>query len=162
MASATRLIALRAFAVAAACALLQSCAAVGVALLGVGGTAGTSHHMGGVNYRTFTEPRGKVEVAAYAALKRMGIKVESTERQETTTMIKASTEARIIEVEIEALTPQTTRVRSVAYQYGGLLTDGATGGEIIQQTEVALTPKAPNKANGNGNPQPKPVAKRGA
>jgi hypothetical protein len=149
----------------AVCASLSGCAAVGVALLGAGATAGATHHMGGVNARTFTEPFIRVELAALAALQRMGITVDSTEKiDDNVTLIKASTPARSIEVQIEVLTPQTTRIRSVAYQAGGLFVDGATGNEIISQTELGLVPVSNGNGmgNGNGNGRPKPVAKRGA
>lgn len=155
----------RAAAVSTLCGALSGCAAVGVALLGAGATAGAAHHMGGVNFRTFTEPFVKVERAALAALQRMGITIESTEKvDDNTTLIRASTPARSIEVQLELLTPQTTRMKSVAYHAGGLLVDGATGSEIISQTEFSLTPAMNGNGHGksNGNGKPKPLAKRGA
>jgi|SRR5262245_32083160 len=147
----------------ALCAALSGCAAIGVALIGAGATAGASHHISGINYRTFTEPLPKVESATHAALKRMGITIESTEKVENLTVIKAFTAARNIEVQLELLTPQATRMRSVAYQSGGIIVDAATGGEIISQTELALTYNGNNGNGNNGNnAKQKPVAKRGA
>src|SRR5262245_61641724 len=89
----------RTLVLSALCAALSGCVSVGVALLGAGATAGAAHHMGGVNSRTFTEPCAKVQLATVAALRRMGITVESTEQvDDNVTLIKASTPARNIEV----------------------------------------------------------------
>lgn len=117
------------------------CASVGIALLGVGATAGATHHMNGIQYWTFTEPRRKVETAAQRALKQMGVAIVSTERLDDLTVIKGATAGRRIELEVEPLTARSTRMRSVAYQYGGIIVDAATGGEIIRQTQLALDRK---------------------
>jgi Protein of unknown function (DUF3568) len=140
----------RAVVLSALCSTLSGCAALAVALVGAGATAGASYQLSGINYRTFTEPMKKVESAVHAALTRMGITVDSTELVENVTVIKASTPARSIELKLEPLTAQTTRMRSVAYE--GIVVDGATGNEIINQTEVTLVTNGNgHKTNGNGN-----------
>jgi Protein of unknown function (DUF3568) len=121
------------------------CAAVGVALLGAGATAGAAHHINGINYRTFTRSLARTEAAAQAALNRMGIIVESTERADKLSVIKGSTPTLTIEVQLESLTAQSTRVRTVAYQHGGLMVDAATANEIIRQTEAALSSRPGSK-----------------
>lgn len=123
---------------AAGLALLAGCDPVSLTLLGVGAGAGVAHQMGGMAYKTFTEPLPRVKKATVAALKRMAIKIESTEKTSTGEILKAKAADRSIEVELEALTPNTTRIKAVARKDGGILVDSATAVEIIVQTEKAL------------------------
>jgi len=121
--------------------LLQSCAGVALTLFGVGAgvTTGTSvsYTLDGIAYRTFTAPLPQVETATRTALDRMGIKVEATSQIEQGKAIKAVTEDREIEIELERVSPRTTRIRTVAKQ-GLFFKDRATATEIIIQTEKAL------------------------
>lgn len=114
---------------------LSGCAAVALTAAGVGGGVAASHQMGGLTYRTFSEPLPKVRTAVLSALKRMAIKTQSTEKIELGERILAKAGDRNIEIELEALTPNTTRVRAVARKDGGLIVDSATAVEIINQTE---------------------------
>jgi len=120
---------------------LNGCAAVGMTLFGVGAgvTAGTSvsYTMDGIAYRTFTVPLPQVESATRTALDRMGIKVDSAEKTEQGRAIKATTNDRQIEIELEMVSARTTRIRTVAKQ-GLFFKDRATAGEIIFQTEKVL------------------------
>jgi hypothetical protein len=120
---------------------LSGCAAVGLTLFGVGAgvTTGTAvaYTLDGTAYRTFTVPLLKVETATVAALHRMGMKLEGREGNEQSKIIKASGAERQIEVELEAISPKTTRLRSVAKQ-GVFFKDRATATEIILQTEKVL------------------------
>jgi len=79
------------------------------------------------NYRTFTEPLARVKVATLTAFKRMAIDVESTQETKSGKVLRATTDDRQIEVELEAITPNATRMRSVAKQQGGFMLDSATG-----------------------------------
>ena len=121
--------------------LLQGCAAVGLTLFGVGAgvTTGTSvaYTLDGIAYRTFTAPLPQVETATRTALDRMGIKVEATSQIEQGKAIKAVTEDREIEIELERVSSRTTRIRTVAKQ-GLFFKDRATATEIIIKTEKAL------------------------
>ena len=72
------------------------------------------------------------------ALKRMAIKIGSIERTTNGKIIRAKASDRNIEIELESLTRNTTRMRSVARTNGGVIVDSATGVEIIIQTEKAL------------------------
>jgi hypothetical protein len=112
---------------------------IATGLVSVGAGLGISHRMNGTNYRTFTEPLPKVKTATLTALKRMAIQVESTQKTKTGELVKATANDRKIEVELEALTPNATRMRSVAMQPGGLVLDSATGLEIVMQTEKVLS-----------------------
>jgi hypothetical protein len=115
---------------------LAGCAPLGLTAFGVGASAGVAHGLGGVTYRTFTAPMPKVRSATMTALNKMGIKVNSTTKVEGTEVIKAAAADREIEVELEPLSANTTRIRTVAKK--GLFYDSATATEIILQTEKVL------------------------
>ena len=122
--------------------LLSGCAAgVGLTLFGVGAgvTAGTSvaYTLDGVAYRTFTVPLPQVESATRTALDRMGIKVDSTANTDQGKAMRATSNDRDIEIELEMVSSKTTRIRTVAKQ-GIFFKDRATAGEIIIQTEKVL------------------------
>ena len=121
--------------------LLSGCAAVGLTLFGVGAGVATgtsvSYTLDGVAYRTFTAPLPQVESATLAALNRMGIKVEGTAKTEQGKAIKATGNERQIEVELEVISSNTTRIRTVAKD-GVFFKDRATATEIILQTERVL------------------------
>ena len=117
------------------CLALSGCAAVGLTALGVGMATGVSHTLGGMVYKTFTASQAQVKKAATGALGRMQVKVVKSEREGSTETIAAKAGDRDIEIVLEALTPNTTRMKVTAKQNGGLLTDGATATEVILQTE---------------------------
>jgi len=117
------------------CMNLGACAPVMLTALGVGMATGVSHTLGGMVYKTFTAPQAQVKRASIGALHRMQIKVLNAKRDGTTETITAHAADRNIEIELEALTPATTRMLVTARKDGGLLQDGATATEIILQTE---------------------------
>jgi len=67
----------------------------------------------------------------------MGIKVEATAKMDQGKAIKAVSNDREIEIELEMVSNKTTRIRTVAKQ-GIFFKDRATATEIIMQTEKAL------------------------
>jgi len=105
--------------------------------VGVGSAAGVQHTLNGIAYRTFTAPLPQVRGAAVASLNRMGIKVDSRDKSKEGEVIKARAGGREIEIELDALTPNTTRMRTAVRN--GLFMDAATSTEIILQTERVLT-----------------------
>ena len=113
----------------------SGCVAVGLTALGVGMATGVSHTLSGIVYKTFSASQSSVEAATRSALSRMQIKVVEAKRSGTTRTIKAKAGDRDIEVELEALTPNTTRMTVTAKKDGGILRDGATATEVILQTE---------------------------
>jgi hypothetical protein len=119
----------------AACILASGCVPVAVTAAGVGMGAGVSHTLGGIVYKTFAAPQAKVQRSTVAVLRRMQIKVTETKREENKELITARAADREIDIEIEALTPNTTRLTVVAKKDGGLVRDSATATEIILQTE---------------------------
>ncbi|MDD5247760.1 MAG: DUF3568 family protein [Rhodocyclaceae bacterium] len=125
--------------VAAACAVgLTACDPLSITMLSVGAGTGINHQLGGIVYKTFTEPEAKVRKATLAALKRMAIKVDAVAKIDSGEAIKARAADRNIDIELESLTPNTTRMRAVARKEGGILVDSATAIEIIGQTERLL------------------------
>jgi hypothetical protein len=114
---------------------LGGCAAVALTALGVGMATGVSHTLSGMVYKTFTTPQAQVEKATYGALNRMQVKVVKAKRDGSNNTILAKAGDREIEIELEALTPNTTRMAVTAKRDGGILRDGATATEVILQTE---------------------------
>lgn len=130
--------ALKTVAALVAASMLAGCEAMAVTAFGVGASTGVSHSLNGVTYRTFTAPAQRVKSAALAALNRMGIKVDATKKSEGGEVIIASTRERQVEVELESISPNTTRMRVVAKQ-GSVFYDSATATEIILQTEKSMS-----------------------
>ena len=120
-----------------AAALSSGCAAVALTAGGVAAAVGVNHTLNGIVYKTFAEPLPKVKRATLTALKQMEIPVETVEKTKEGELIKAKAANRAIEVEFEALTPKTTRMRVVA-DSEAFIKDSATATEIILQTERAL------------------------
>lgn len=120
--------------------LLGGCAPVALTALGVGMATGVSHTLGGMVYKTFTAPKSEVRKATMTALNRMQIKVRQSRRDGSSEVISAKAGDRDIEIELEALTPNTTRMLVTARKDSGLLRDGATATEIILQTERIVGP----------------------
>jgi hypothetical protein len=114
---------------------LGGCVAVGLTALGVGMATGVSHQLNGMVYKTFTTPQAQVRTATLGAFHRMQVKVVNSKRSGSTLTITAKAGDRDIEVELEALTPATTRMMVTAKKDGGILRDGATATEVILQTE---------------------------
>jgi hypothetical protein len=114
------------------------CAPVIVSAAGVGASAMFSHHSNGQASRTFTAPLPRVHLAVMAALKKMSIKPSATEKTELGERITAKAGGRNIEIELEVLTPNATRMRTVARNDSGLTVDSATANEITSQTEAAV------------------------
>ena len=115
---------------------VSACDPVTLTVFGVGTATGVQHTLSGIAYKTFTSPLPKVRYAALHALQRMDIRVGSKEKTENGELIKAKASDRDIEIELEAISPKTTRMRTTARN--GPFSDAATATEIIIQTEKAL------------------------
>jgi Protein of unknown function (DUF3568) len=129
------------------CLPLAGCVAVGATLAGLG----FSHQMSGMQYRTFTEPLPKVSRATLAAFKRMSFKLEAVQPTKTGELIKGTAADRRFEVELEALTANTTRMRALARNQLGMVVDASVAQEIIRQAEKALAPDAGRKLPRNSS-----------
>jgi len=106
---------------------------------GVGGSAALNHTLTGTTYRTFTAPAAKVRVATVNALNRMKITVVSEGMQDKSNVIlfSAKTSERNIEIQLEPISANTTRMK-VAAKKSMFLYDTATAEEIILQTKKYL------------------------
>jgi len=119
------------------------CVPLAVTAAGVGGGVAASHTMGGMTYRTFTEPAAKVKTASLGALNKMGLKYTGASKGEHgAELLKARANDRDIEITLEPLSPNSTRMKVTARNSGGVFYDSATATEIILQTERQLGGKA--------------------
>ncbi|MGQ0752076.1 MAG: DUF3568 family protein [Betaproteobacteria bacterium] len=116
---------------------LAGCDPISLTAMGVGAAYGLQHTLSGISYRTFSVPLPQVRSAVMNALQHMDIKVASREKIENGERLLARASDRDIEVELEAITPKATRMRTTARS--GLIRDAATATEIILQTERLLT-----------------------
>lgn len=123
-------------AIGSAALLLGGCEAMAITAFGIGASTGVTQTINGRAYRTFTAPVGEVKQATLAALSRMGIKVVSSKRLANEEIILARAADREIEITLEVLSPNSTRMRSITTQ--GLLYDSATSLEIVLQTEKRI------------------------
>jgi hypothetical protein len=129
----------------------QGCAGVGLTLFGVGagvstGT-GVSYTLDSVAYKTFAASEGDLRAATVQTLKRMAIDVTETQKTESGTDISATAGDRTVEIEIDRITPRTSRMR-VVVKKDWIFRDRATAGEIIAQTVDTLDNKAALIKNG--------------
>jgi len=122
------------------CAILSfvlcGCAPVAITAFGVGAATGVQHTLGGVAYKTFTAPLPELRKAVIATLKRMDIAVGSIQKIELGESIKARAADREIEVQLESISSNTTRMRTTVRS--GIMMDSATATEIIIQTDKTL------------------------
>lgn len=123
----------------------QGCAAAGLALFGVGagvssGTA-VSYSLDSVAYKTFTASERDLRTATLQSLKRMAMDVKENKPTDEGTQIIAEAGDRTVDIEIDRITPMTSRMR-VNVKKGWFLRDRATATEIIVQTEHALEQKS--------------------
>ncbi|MFW5431576.1 MAG: DUF3568 family protein [Methylophilaceae bacterium] len=119
--------------------VLSGCIAAATTVAGMGGSAAINHTINGVSYRTFTAPSHKVKKATFIALKRMKIKVVSKgkKKNEDVYLISAKAIKRNIEVEIESISANATRIR-VQAKKSTFSYDSATADEIVMQTKRQL------------------------
>src|SRR6266542_6238735 len=121
--------------VLAAIALLstQGRAAVGLTLFSVGAgvTAGTgvSYTLDSIAYKTFTTPLEGLHSATRKTLRQMDIAVREDQPTESGRTLVAAAGDRTIEIALDRLTSQTSRMRVNAKQ-GWFFTDRATATEI--------------------------------
>jgi hypothetical protein len=127
---------IRAVTVGAAIAL-QGCASVALTAGGIAGSAGVNHTLTGIAYKTFTAPVKDLRRATLGTLRRMEIKVTRDAVAEIGWRIEGEAYDRTIEIDLERLTPATTRMRVVTNQ-GTIFKDSATSTEIIIQTAQRL------------------------
>jgi Protein of unknown function (DUF3568) len=121
---------------------LGGCGAVGLAVFGAGAGAGmgagVDYTMNGIAYKTYAAPIKNVRVATLKTFDDMGMPVVSDQRTPNGWQLTATAADRTINVELETLTPKTTRMRIVADEGQFFFKDKATESEIIAQTAQVL------------------------
>jgi len=125
---------------------LSACAApAGLAVFGAsaGVAMGTSvdYTLNGIAYKTFVSPMPTVRQATLSGLSRMGMKVVQEKKTGSGWTIAATADGREIDIDLERLTPRTTRMRVVANN-GVVFKDRATEAAIIDETADALDHRA--------------------
>lgn len=136
--------------------LLSGCASLAMTAAGVGGGMAVSHELNGRASRTFTAPLSKVRAGIQTALRRMAIKPGKTEKTNGGETILAAANERRIQIEIKALSSNTTRVVAVARTNSGFV-DAATALEIINQTEIAFAGDPASSTLSRKRPSRKPT-----
>ena len=101
-------------------------------------SAGINHTLKGIAYKTFVTPVDDLRTATLATLDKMDMSVTDIKEVKAGWEIKAKAYDRIIEIELEALTRRSTRMRVVANQGKFFFKDAATATEIINQTAETL------------------------
>ena len=132
---------MRLLAVAIVSVWLGGCAA-GLVVAGAGtGVAmgtGVDHTLSGITYKTFTAPVGEVRQASLRTLRQMDMTVTDDHASEDGWTITAAAAERTIDIGLEKLTANTTRMR-VAVDKGGIFfKDAATATEIVSQTAQTI------------------------
>lgn len=130
--------ALRMAALALSLMALSGCAAIALTLGSVAAGAGVDHTLSGIVYKTFAASMAETRLASLKTLKRMDMDVTKDEKTEDGWLLSATASERKIDIELEALTKRTTRVRVVANKGDIFFKDSATATEIIQQTADSL------------------------
>jgi len=116
--------------------LLAGCESIMLSAMSVGASTGISYAMNGFASRTFTAPVSEVREASVLALALMELKVSEEQIEEQGTYILAESGEYRIEVFLEPISENTTRVRTLVNESWTL--DRATAEEIIAQTEMQL------------------------
>lgn len=121
---------------------LSGCGAVGLAVVGAGAGAGmgagVDYTMNGIAYKTYAAPIRNVHSATLKAFVVMDMPVAADQRTQNGWKLTATAADRTINVELESLTPKTTRMRIVADEGRIFFKDKATENEIIAQTVQIL------------------------
>lgn len=118
---------------------LEGCAATALSLAGLVGGSGLDHTLNGNVSRTFTAPVAGTRLASLQALKRMGLAIGRSEKQDSGWTIHAKAATRKIEINLEPLSDMTTRV-SVVVSHADFTfyKDSSTSNGILEQIAMDL------------------------
>ena len=100
------------------------------------------YNMDNIAHRTFTEPHYNTTLASTQAMKKMQLQIRQIDTYEKRTDIYATAPELKIEVGIESITANTTRVSVNTYK-GVFIKDKATANEILSQIEMFLLQMPP-------------------
>jgi hypothetical protein len=113
---------------------------------GVAMGTGVDYTLNGIAYKTFVTPLPTVRQATLNSLNRMGMKVVQDRKTDSGWTITATAMDRSIDIDLERVTSQTTRMRVVAND-GVIFKDRATEAAIIDQTADALDRRGTARAD---------------
>lgn len=122
----------------AATAVLPGCAAVALSAVGPAAEFGIENATSGTTAKTYTASLHELRLAALKSLSRMEMDVTADGGDETEWEIEAEAADSTIEVELESLTPKTTRVEVSAGDGLPFFRDDATAQEVVAQISEAL------------------------
>jgi hypothetical protein len=124
-----------------ACLLvLEGCVAAVLSIAGMAGGAGIDHTLNGIVTKTYAAPVAGTRIAVLETLKRMGMVVTKSEKQDKGWVIQATAEGRKIDVDLEPLSTEATRARVVVSQASfELIKDSSTANEIVDQVAIELS-----------------------
>lgn len=128
---------------------------------GVGLPAGTGieRTFSGITLKTFTAPLASVGTATLQSLNYMDIDLQEVRKDVQTWGISATAGRRVVEIYLEAVTPNTTLMRVMVNDGDPFVKDGATATEIVLQTADALGSR-PRRAETAQTVEPPPAAAR--
>jgi hypothetical protein len=102
---------------------------------------GVEQTLSGITYKTYAAPVAEVRQASLTSLRRMQMTVTEDRASEAGWSIKATASDRTIEIALEQLTPNTTRMRVDVDKGSLFFKDAATATEIMMQTAQTLDEK---------------------
>jgi len=106
--------------------------------------AGIERTVTGVTYKTFAAPVDAVGKAVLQSLNYMDISLTGVQKSTDGWQIEAAAGKRVVGVQLDALTPNTTSMRVMVDRGDPFFKDGATATEIVLQTADALTSHGSN------------------
>ena len=122
---------LRIFAILIGISALPGCVAMALTAGGIAAGSGVNHTLNGISYKTFNNPLDELRGATLATLAQMDMEVSLDEATDSGWAITATAIEREIEIELEKLSSQTTRMRVVTHEGEIFFKDSATSTEII-------------------------------
>lgn len=114
--------------------LLQGCISLAVSAVGMAGSAGLDHMLGGTTHKTFAHSLPQMRLATLKTLRRMDIDVTEDKKGKEAWKIRGKAGERFIEIELEELTLKATQMSVMVAQGDVFNPDKSTGSEIISQT----------------------------
>lgn len=118
--------------------ILQGCAAVALTAGGLAAGVGVNHTLSGIAYKTVIAPIPNTRLATLQTLNRMEVDVLQDEETDQGWLINGDAADRDINIQLERLTPTTTRMRVTVNRKNSLIKDQATATEIIAQSVQRL------------------------
>ena len=117
---------------------MQGCITLAVSAVGMVGSAGLDHMLGGTAHKTFAHSLPQMRLATLKTLRRMDIEVTEDGKGEEAWKIRGKAGERFIEIQLEELTLKATQMSVMVAQGDVFNPDKSTGAEIISQTAANL------------------------